>query len=207
MAKKDSWYFENLSKCADYAVEAAELLSTIMHDYNPDHVDDYLDKMHTIEQNSDDKRHELCDVLVTAFITPIEREDLSALSSNLDDVVDCIEGILQRLYYNNVTAVTDGQLELVELLGQAVKEMHDLIDELPNFKKKSKVLHEHVIKINDIESQGDEAFIRRMRALHTEETDALKIISRREILMYLEYCIDACEHVGDTVETIIMQNS
>lgn len=206
MAKKDSWYFENLSACADYAVEASELLSTIMHNYNPEHVDDYLEKMHNIEQASDDKRHELCDVLVTAFITPIEREDLSQLSANLDDVVDCIEGILQRLYYNNVTELTEGPLEMVDLLAQAVKEMHDLIDELPSFKKPQS-LHEHVIKINDIESQGDEAFIRRMRALHTEETNALKIISRREILMYLEYCIDACEHVGDTVETIILQNS
>lgn len=206
MAKKDSWYFENLSACADYAVEAAELLSKIMHNYDPANVDKYISDMHEIEQASDDKRHELCDVLVTAFITPIEREDLSQLSSNLDDVVDTIESVLHRLYYNNVTETTPGGLEMVELLVKAVHEMHDLIDEMPNFKK-PKQLHEHVIKINDVESQADEVFVRIMRDLHTNEKDALKVLSRREIYMYLEYSIDACEHVGDLADTIVMQNS
>lgn len=206
MAKKDSWYFENLSAVADYAVQAVELLSKIMHNYDPNEVDNYISDMHNIEQASDDKRHELLDVLVTAFITPIEREDLSRLSSNLDDVIDCIESVLHRLYYNNVTETTPGGIEMVELLTQAVKEMHDLVDEMPNFKK-YKQLHEHVIKINDIESQADEVFVRIMRELHTKEKDALKVLSRREIYMYLEYCVDACEHVGDLVDTIVMQNS
>lgn len=206
MAKKDSWYFDNLSAVADYAVEASELLSKIMHNYNPNDVNKYLTDMHEIEQASDDKRHELCDELVTAFITPIEREDLSQLSSNLDDVVDTIESVLHRLYYNNVSETTPGGLEMVELLCKAVKEMHDLIDEMPNFKK-PKALHEHVIKINDIESQADEVYIRIMRELHVNEKDALKVISRREIYMYLEYSVDACEHVGELCDTIVMQNS
>lgn len=204
--KSDSWYFENLSACADYAVQAVNLLSEIMHNYDPADVANYIEKMHAIEQASDDKRHELCDVLVTAFITPIEREDLSQLSSNLDDVVDCIESVVHRLYYNNVGEVLDGALEMVDLLVKAVNEMHDLIDEMPNFKK-PKELHEHVIKINDIESEADEVYIRVMRDLHVNEKDALKVISRREIYMYLEYCVDACEHVGDLADSIVMQNS
>lgn len=206
MARKDSWYFDNLSTCANYAVEAVTMLDKVMRDFNHADLEQNIAEMHKIEQASDDNRHELLDVLVTAFITPIEREDLGALSSNLDDVIDCIEGILHRLYYNNVPEVTPGAMEMVELLVKAVKEMKALIDELPNFKK-SKTLHEHVIKINDIESEADEVFIRIMRDLHVECTDPLKVISVREIYMYLEYCVDAVEHVGDLVDATVMQNS
>lgn len=204
--KSDSWYFENLSACADYAVQAAEMLTKVMHDFDHAQLETNMEEMHKIEQASDDKRHELLDVLVSAFITPIEREDLASLSANLDDVVDCVEGVLQRLYYNNVPEVTKGALEMVELLVQEAHQMKELIDELPNFKK-SKTLHDHVIKINDIESQADDVYIRIMRELHVECNDPLKVISVREIYMYLEYCVDHVEEVADHVDSIVMQNS
>lgn len=204
--KSDSWYFENLSACADYAVQAVEMLTKVMHDFDHAQLENNMAEMHKIEQASDDKRHELLDVLVSAFITPIEREDLASLSANLDDVIDCIEGVMQRLYYNNVPEVTNGAIEMVDLLEKVVLEMHDLVDEMPNFKK-SKTLHDHVIKINDIESEADDVFIRIMRELHTESHDPLKVISVREIYMYLEYSVDHVEHVADLVDSIVMQNS
>ena len=120
--------------------------------------------------------------------------------------VDCIEGVLHRLYYNNVREITPGALEMVSMLVRCCSEMRQLIEEFPQFKK-SKQLHEHVISINTVEEMADEVFVRVMRELHTTETDAIKIISNREMYIYLEYCVDACEHVGDIVDSVVMKNS
>ena len=207
MARKgDEFYFDNFKACSEHARSAARLLSDVMNDYDPETLPARIEEMHAIEQASDERRHELLDALVTAFITPIEREDLAMLSSNLDDVVDCIEGVLHRLYYNNVRELTSGALELVSMLVKCVDEMHLCISELAKFKR-SGTLHEHVVSINTVEEMADEVFVRVMRELHTSERDALRLISLRETYQYLEYCVDACEHVGDLVDSIVMKNS
>lgn len=81
MAKKpDSFYFDNYVACADLAVQAAELLTKIFENFDPAKIHDMLDKMHAIEHAADKKHHELEDALLTAFITPLEREDLDLMS-------------------------------------------------------------------------------------------------------------------------------
>lgn len=207
MARKaDSYYFENFNAAAENNCKAAALLESVMRNFEPNELPARIDEMHEIEQANDELRHELLDTLVTAFITPIERDDIAQLSSNLDDVTDCIEGVLHRLYYNNVREVTTGALEMVSLLVQACEEVRKTVAELPQFKK-SKVLHDHIVSINTVEDLADKTFVRIMRELHTGSVDALRLISTREIYMYLEYSIDACEHVGDVVMGIVMGNS
>ena len=89
MAKKpDSFYFDNYVACADLAVQAAELLTKIFENFDPAKIHDMLDKMHAIEHAADKKHHELEDALLTAFITPLEREDLDLMSCSLDTVLD-----------------------------------------------------------------------------------------------------------------------
>lgn len=204
--KSDSFYFDNYNSCADNICKAAHLLEGIMRDYNPAKLEKYMDEMHEIEQSSDDLRHGMMDTLLRAFITPIEREDLARLSSSLDDVTDFIEGVLHRLYYDNIQELTPGALEMVTMLVKAAEEVRNMIAELPNFKKPES-LHEHVISINTLESVGDEIFLRIMRELHTTETDPLRVLGMREIYTVLESCLDACERVADGVEGIIMQNN
>ena len=100
MAKKpDSFYFDNYVACADLAVQAAELLTKIFENFDPAKIHDMLDKMHAIEHAADKKHHELEDALLTAFITPLEREDLDLMSCSLDTVLDRIEGVVQRVYF------------------------------------------------------------------------------------------------------------
>ena len=70
-----------------------------------------------------------------------------------------------------------------------------------------KKLREHIIHINTMEEQADKLFIAAMRKLHTTCTDPIVIITWREIYIYLEKCADACEHVADAVESIVMKNT
>ena len=108
----------------------------------------------------------MLDALVTAFVTPIEREDIARAVRLLRHRVDRIEGVLLRLYFDNIRSIRPDALRLVEMIERTCGEMCKLIDELPQFKR-SKTLREHVIAINTVEEEADSVYIAAMRDLHT----------------------------------------
>ena len=165
-----------------------------------------MDAIHAEEHAADSKKHDLLNVLIKAFITPIEREDIIMLSQNIDEVVDKIEDVLMRMYCNNVVTIRPDALQLAELLVRSCNEVKALMTEFADFKR-SKRLKEHVIQINNIEEEADKLYLTCVHNLHTTCTDPIEIMAWHEVYFYFEKCIDACEHVADTVETVIMKNS
>ena len=207
MARKgDAFYFDALVACADCACEAARFLEEVMRDYDPDALEGAIERMHALEQRADERRHELVDALWSAFITPFDREDLSLLGDGIDAVVDHIEGVLHRLYFDNVRSIRPDALETVGILVRGCDEMAALVRELPRYKR-SQALREHVVAINSIEEEADRAFVRSMRALHTGASDPLEIVAWREVYQFLELVADACEEVADAVDVVVMKNS
>ena len=139
-------------------------------------------------------------------MTPIEREDILLLSQNIDEVTDKIEDVLLRLYCNNVQVIRPDALKLSEVVIRCCEEAKNMAREFSDFKH-SKTLHGHIVNINTMEEEADDLFISSLRTLHTTCADPLEIIVWREIYTYLEKCVDACEHVADTVESVVMKNS
>ena len=141
-----------------------------------------------------------------AFMTPIEREDILLLSTCLDEVTDKIEDVLIRMYCNNIHEIMPLAVDMINVVVESCREMVTLLEEFRNFKK-SKTIHTSIVRINTLEEDADKLFIKAMRQLHEEESDPVKMIKWREILIYLEKCTDATEHVADAVERVIMTNS
>ena len=207
MAKvQDSYYFDTFSACAEDACRAAHLLEAMMQNFQPANIRQELDEIHKIEHSADEKKHELQSVLVKAFITPIEREDIILLSQNIDEVTDKIEDVFLRLYCNNIQSIRPDALEMVGVAIRCCEELKTLLKEFSDFRR-SKTLHTHIVNINTLEEEADRLFISGMRHLHTSCRDPLTVISWREIYIYLEKCVDACEHAADTVESVVMKNS
>ncbi|MGI5985550.1 MAG: DUF47 family protein [Clostridiales bacterium] len=206
MSKKmDSFYFNNFVESAAISCEAAEMLKSVLVNFDTKSLNDNKIKIHEIEHKGDDKRHEMTQALVRAFITPIERDDILKLSQYIDDVTDSIEDILIRIYINNVTQIREDSIEFADLLIQCCNTMKEMLEEFPNFKK-SKKLGELIIEINRLEEIGDDMYVKCMRDLHTSTTDPLEIIAWREIYEFFEICCDTCENVADIVEGITIGN-
>ena len=205
-SKQNSFYFDNFIACADYSRKAAQLLDKGMRQFDPAQIGDMIEEMHEVEHAGDEKKHELLNVLAKAFITPIEREDIILLGQNIDEVTDKIEDVLLRMYCKNIKSVRPDALELVAVVIECCDELKEMLEEFPRFKN-SKKLHEKIVNINTLEEKADQLFISSMRNLHTTCDDPVMIIVWREIYIYLEKCVDACEHVADTVESVIMKNS
>ena len=207
MAKKqDAFYFDTFITCTDYSCQAAHLLNKVMQQYDPEQIKEKLDEMHAVEHAADMKKHELLSVLAKAFVTPIEREDILLLSQNIDEVTDKIEDVLLRIYCNNVESIRPDALALSEVVIRCCEEAKCMAKEFADFKH-SKSLHDHIVHINTMEEEADQLFITSLRTLHTTCSDPIEVIVWREIYIYLEKCVDACEHMADTIERVVMKNS
>ncbi len=207
MAKKqDAYYFQNFIACAEQSCQAAALMKTTMEHFNPVELKQRLDEMHAVEHAADEKKHELLQVLVKAFITPIEREDIMSLSQSLDELTDKIEDVLIRMYCNNILEMRQEAVEFASVIVKCCEEVKGMMTEFADFSH-SKKLHEHVVRINTMEEEADRLFTSSLRNLHTTCTDPITILTWREIYIYLEKCADACEHIADAVESVIMKNS
>ena len=148
--------------------------------FDPAKIKEDMDKMHDIEHEADTKKHEMLAVLMKAFMTPIEREDIMLLSSCLDEVTDKIEDVVLRMYCNNIHDILPAAIDMARIVVDSCEEMVILLEEFKNFKR-SKSIHEHIIRINTLEEDADRLFIQAMRELHEHEDDPINMIKWREI--------------------------
>lgn len=206
MAKADRVYFENLAAAAEWTYKAASYLVVCLSDFHPENIKQMLDTMHEYENSGDEKKHEMSSMLAKAFVTPIEREDLALISSYIDDVTDSIEEILQGLYMYKLTSIPAEAIIFAEKIVECSRLLKQLLGEFSNFKKSEK-LSNIVIEMNHIEEECDKLYIESTMHLDEHFDNVLDIISWRKIYDRMENCADSCEHVGDSIETIIMKNS
>ena len=204
--KQDMFYFEKFIESAEASCEAAQLLKRSLENFRPEDISKCMDEIHEVEHMADQKRHQIMDNLARAFIVPIEREDIASLGDNIDEVVDKLEDVLLRLYINNVQEIREDAVGLMDVVSRCCEEMKNMMKDFADFRH-SKTLKSRIIRINELEEEADRLFVSSMRKLHETEPDPLKIIAWREIYNYMENCADACAHVADTVQNVVIKNS
>ena len=204
--KKDDSYFSTFVDLVNYSCEAANLLSEIMHNYNPDELEEKMKLMHNIEHAGDVERHIMMKKLAKEFITPIEREDIVAMADAIDNVTDNVEDVLMRLYMFNVKTMRDDALKMAGIIVKCCEALREALNEFHNFRK-SQTLHGLIVEINRMEEEGDELFTKATRNLYVNGKDPIEMYGWGRTLHYMEICCDACEDVADVIESVMMKNS
>ena len=206
MAKSDRFYFENYAAAAECCGKAAAYLQECLTNYDYANIKTMLEKMHALEHEADGVKHEMTAALAKAFVTPLEREDMAQISANIDEVADFIEEVLQRIYVNHIETIMPEAIQFAGMIVECCEMMKEMLSELVNFKKPKK-LHDMIIALSHKEEQCDELYLEATLKAADFSNDVLTVIFWREILDKLEKCADACEHVGDSIETIVMKNN
>ncbi len=204
--KTNRFYFDNFVSAADCACRAADYLVSCLSNYRKEEILTMLESIHTIEHEADGIKHEMSRELARAFVTPIDREDLALLSQNIDEVTDKIEEVMQRFYIDRIEAVLPRGIEFAEKIAACCRLMKEMLEEFNNFKKSSR-LHEMIVELSHKEEECDRLYLQAAREMRDADLDVLEFFFWREILDCMEGCADACEHVGDCVETVIMKNT
>jgi len=205
--KKQERYFEIFIEMCAFSCDAAKFLREILVDYDPDKLEAYMEKMHAIEHDGDVSRHEMIKYLSREFITPIEREDIMAMSESIDTVTDKIEDVLQKMYMYNVRTVREDAIEIADRLIECTESLKVALEEFYNFKK-SKTINNKIIEINRLEEVGDRMYMEATHKVFAEENiPPLEAFSWSHIFHYMEEVFDACEDTADVIEGVIMKNS
>ena len=206
MAKKKFDYFDYFKRVSEIICEASVHLHDTLHSFNPETLKEELDTMHQIEHKADDIRHEMMRYLTHEFITPIEPEDIVTLAQSLDTVVDSMEDVLLRMYMFDAKTVRNEAVKFADLITQCSKELDIVCLEFKNFKK-SESIKEHIVAVNNSESEGDALLVSAMRRLSVSDTTDRELFVWTDIFEHLELVLDACEDVTDIIETVVMKNS
>ena len=206
--KKNDFYWNNYISAGDTACSAADYLLECLREFDAGKIDEMLSNMHEFEHKGDSLRHEMMEALAKSFVTPIDREDMAELCQRLDHVIDSIEEVLQTVYINNVTKITDEAVCFAEKICICTDEMKEMLSELANFRKSEK-LHKLIIDVNTAEEECDTLYFQSAYNCRKnwDGKNPLDVITWREIYAALEECADACEDVADTVEAVVMKNT
>lgn len=206
MAKAKYNYFEEFLKNSEYSLNISKMLYKILSNYNVNNVEEYLKKMHEIENIADDSKHTMYSNLVKDFLPPIDREDINLLAHRLDDVTDYIEDILINIDILNISEIRQEAVECAKLLVDCCECMNVLVKEFENFKK-SKTINEKIVELNRLEEEGDKLYTRHMKNLYKTCNDTLEIVKWSKIFTCFEKCFDSCETIANNIESIVMKNS
>ncbi len=200
-------YFEGFSRQAGFAIAEAKLLVEIFEDYDgSDDLGKYIERAHEIEHSGDEYVHAVFDAVAADFVTPIDREDIIALTQALDDVIDYTEGTVQRLYMLNVQEMHPKAIEFSRLLLKSCEKLGKAMEDFGDFKS-SKKINKLIIDVGSVEEEADELFFHTMRELYaSKHDDPLYVFVWDKLFQRLENAVDACEKVSDTMSTVIMKN-
>lgn len=204
--KKGYNYFDAFVELVQYSCEAATLLNKTVNGFKLDNFEEIMTQMHDIEHAGDMGKHQLMKKLAREFITPIEREDIMALTDAIDNVTDTIEDVLMCIYMFNIVKIRKDAAEMTEIIVKCCEALKEAMQEFGNFRK-SQTLHSLIVEINRLEEEGDALFIKATRNLYVEKVDPVEIIAWGQTFKYLEKCCDACEDVSEVIESVRMKNS
>ena len=200
--KKDD-FFKLFLDSSNVLRQGAYVLKDVMDNYT--HLEEKMQHISKLEQQADDINDAIIDKLNQTFITPLDREDIYALATKLDDVVDFQQGIMQRMALYKAGKPTPGAAELANILAQCTEEMVQAFTLLNNLKSNQRKILEHTKKIGELESQGDNIYRREVALLFDTCTDAIEIIKWKEILEHMENALDHCEGIGDLLRGVVMK--
>jgi predicted phosphate transport protein (TIGR00153 family) len=198
---KDVDFFSQFEKAGSNTIEAANILVELFETF--ENIDDHIKRIHDIEHENDDLTHEVMQQLGQTFVTPIDREDIHALASSLDDVLDLLWAAGDRVALFKVTQGRPGATALARSLQENTIVVHRAMQELR--RKKYAAALESCIEINRLENAADELFRKEIAALFTQEKDPILIIKWKEILEHLELATDKCEDVANTIESVVLK--
>lgn len=139
------------------------------------------------------------------FITPIDHEDISALASAFDDVLDYIDGTAARLVLYEIKKPEENMIKLAEVLVTQATELNQALKGLRNIKS-PKEIETRCIEVNRLENVADDIYKNSVAQLF-KRTDAIEIMKLKEVYERLEFATDKCEDAANVISDIVVKNS
>ena len=199
--QREHEFFDLFEEAAGNILRSVEMLERMLRTY-PEH-GDLAREILICEQDGDRITHDIIQRLNATFVTPIDREDIYELASALDDVVDFTEEVADYLGLYKIEAPMEQAQRMARILLQATRQIAEAMPRLRKFQD----LSHYTVEVNRLENDGDRTSRHAIASLFDNGIDPMVVIRWKDIFERLEEAVDACEHVANTLEGIVIKNS
>jgi len=195
-------FFDLLERQSAIVEEGAYALRDLLQDFRDvaakrKHIKD-------IEHRGDETVHTIFEELNKTFITPIDREDIIALASDLDNVLDMIDAAANRLHLYEVEQPSQAMVDLSEVIVEAAAALRKAVGMIRNMKQADAV-ELIAVEVNRLENVADDLLNVSVAELFKQK-DVVNILKSKEILEQLEQATDYCEDVANVLSDIVAKN-
>ena len=200
---QDREFFNLFEEMADTVRQSADFLVLLIEDYT-----DLKNKCHRMKQyehSGDIITHSIYEHLNRTFITPLEPEEISALASALDDVLDFIEGTTAQMYSYGIPSTDASMREFARIIQLSTVELQGAVRGISTMKDPKKI-EEHCIEINRLENLADEVLAHAIHDLF-QSGDAITIIKLKDVYENLEAATDKCEDAANVLSDIVIRHT
>lgn len=199
---KEDQYFDLFSQMTAKIQEAADILVLMMN--GPYEEFELLSKrIKSVEHECDEITHSVTTKLNKSFITPFDREDIYTLAVALDDVCDYIDAGARLVVMYDIREVNDHSRVLARIVQDLAREIHSAVGML----KEAKGMKQHLVNIQRLENDADDAYYKGIGELFKTTTDPIHLIKLKELYEILENATDRCEGVGNIIESIVLKHN
>jgi len=195
--------FESLSEVIVRA--SAAQLSIFEHD-DPVKQKDLFKEIKDLENKGDEIVQNIFDDLDKSFVPPFDREDINQLTNSLDEVINRIDGVAQRIKLYRPKEIPSEFTEFAKLIHKGGEQINSAIKELHDLKKPAKIL-KACKKISDIEKEADNLYHSIISNLFKKEKDAIELIKQKEMIENMEETADSIKGVSNILKVIILKVS
>ena len=194
-------FFNLFDEAGANILRAAELLDDLLKVW-PD--DSGLEREILIcEQEGDRITHDLIQLLNRKVPTSLDRQDVYALASALDDVVDYTEEAADFLNVYNIEAPMEQAQELSKVLRASCSNLAAALSQLERFGD----FHHELVEVNRLENEGDRILREALASLFANGIDPMVVIRWKDIFERIEQAIDACETAANILESIVVKHA
>ena len=200
---KETDFFVMFDKAARNLNKGAVLLVEMMEDLSK--AETKSKEIYEVEQEGDMLTHEVMRRLNKTFITPLDREDIHALISRIDDVLDLIWASADRATLFKIKDSTPEAVELSKCILSTTEVITKAVTSLKE--KKYSYIQEYCIEINRLENAADKIFREALARLFENTKDPILVIKWKNIYENLEDATDICEDVANILESIVLKHA
>jgi len=195
-------FFDLFTDVANRNKEAAQYLRDLF-EAAPDRRTPIVEAIKRLEHEADQATHEVVNRLDRTFITPLDREDIHELASDLDDVMDAMDGTARRAQIFRLGVAPLGVRRLAEVIQRMVAVLAEAVGRL----KKGDDVMRFCVEAKQLEEEGDSIYHEALGQMFEKERDAIEIIKWKEIYDNLENTLDQAEDVANVVESITIKHA
>lgn len=200
---KEEKFFDYFDQASERAVKAIKVLKKMMQDLS--NAEERAKEIVSLEHECDNITHEAVSALHKTFITPIERDSIYSLITRLDDVIDFVDSVAERVLLYKIKTSMPEAISLIDTLENAIEQVANGVRKLRNLEDPRSILIV-CVEINRLENEGDKIFRNALSVLFDSTSDPIEIIKWKDIYETLEDAVDRCEDVANILEGIVVEN-